>query len=113
MRIVEQDLELRADKARTLVYYAAMYPDVEVCGVIQKNGQIVQYANLHENPAVAFDMQIDLGAEIEYVWHSHPRGRPDPSQDDIPHMELLQKYGHDYTWLIIASGAVKAFKVVA
>jgi proteasome lid subunit RPN8/RPN11 len=117
VRVVEQplgDLEefLSENQVRVLLYYAAMDPDREVCGVILKGGQIEQLKNTHENPAVAFDMQIDLGAEIEYVWHSHPRGRPDPSKDDLPHMELLHKYGHDYGWLIIAGGVVRLYRMV-
>jgi proteasome lid subunit RPN8/RPN11 len=105
------DVDICRDDTQALIYYAAIDPDIEVCGIIYKDGRIEQLPNLHENPAVAFDMQIDLGAEIEYVWHSHPRGRPDPSQDDIPHMELLYKYGHNYKWLIIAKGNVRCFQL--
>lgn len=60
----------------------------ERCGVITKNGKVVELVNIHENPIDGFSFSaqdsLDWLASGDAIstWHTHPGGDPNLSEQD-------------------------------
>ena len=92
-----------------LINLAVMGLPNEVCGLIYDDGAIKQYPNVHHRPMHAFDFDAPLDDTIKYMWHSHPRGNEQPSDDDIPCMRALADRGFFFDHLIVTSKAVRQY----
>lgn len=78
------------------------YPN-EVCGVIHEHGIIRQLPNTFcGDRAHGFDMELDIDdPSIRAIWHSHPNGLAEPSQDDLPCIKSLIAHGFNFPWIIV------------
>lgn len=90
---------LRLQKATVveILRWASSSPDVEVCGLVwaTERGQTVHpLKNVHPEPATyyrtapkdvrdAFTAMDEQGGEPLAWYHSHPGGKPDPSEEDM------------------------------
>lgn len=90
-------LRLAKSTVQALVRHAAANPDREVCGLVWQSGrgQVVRVVpNVHPQPRdyfrmdprdvrLAFEvMDADDGEPVAW-YHSHPGGKPDPSEADM------------------------------
>lgn len=83
----------------------------EVCGVLHPNHIIHQYPNTFcGDTKHGFDMEIDIkDMDIVAIWHSHPRGPNNPSDDDTVCMKHLYDHGYRFPWIIVTNQDVKAY----
>lgn len=90
-------LHLQKATVATILRWASAYPNVEVCGLVWAagSGQIVHpLRNMHPEPGKyyrtapkdvreAFDAMDREGGSPLAWYHSHPSGKPDPSETDM------------------------------
>lgn len=94
---------------RQMVEYAALDPEVEVCGLVYGQA-VLSINNRAKDPSAFFVLDeeelvaayTDFGAP-DGVWHSHPNGDPNPSTAD---WEGLPPGAKMY---IVAGGAVYVY----
>jgi len=77
----------------------------EACGFILNDGQIIEVANVAQNPMAYFEMDgqdvakrvtLEQISRISAVWHTHPNGSTVPSHTDIEAMKCGAVQSH---WL--------------
>lgn len=61
-------------------------PHIERCGLILKNGAILELPNVHEDPQNGFRVDpaeiLKHEAETAATWHTHPSGNANLSMED-------------------------------
>lgn len=79
---------------------------LEVCGVITRQGKIIQLPNIAKvDPYNTFTMDLRrVTQRIAYIWHSHPGGDPDPSEQDLALLRVCP-----YGYLIVTSDEVASY----
>jgi proteasome lid subunit RPN8/RPN11 len=97
-----------------LQYLAEIARPLETCGVIHRDGRIVEYNNTFDGDRkLGFDMEIDIHDDsIVAIWHSHPGGLSRPSQDDLPCIKLLLEHGFHFHHVIVTPIVVVEFEAV-
>jgi proteasome lid subunit RPN8/RPN11 len=90
-------------QARILKRIAHSELPIEACGVILRDGTIVEYPNTCPNPEHGFDFAAQLNHNIKAIWHSHPNGLTTPSDDDLPMIETLARRGFNCHHLIVTA----------
>jgi proteasome lid subunit RPN8/RPN11 len=105
-----------------LLAEAAAEPDREVCGLLFGNGGAILHvaptANVAAYPADSFEIDPQAlfaairaerngGPRLIGHYHSHPRGRPDPSPRDAAAAEPGR------LWLILGSGEARLWQAEA
>jgi desampylase len=114
-------LLLNKATVRQLIGWASRDPETEVCGMVWglQGSQVVEpLANVHPQPEKyyrtapkdvkeAFDSMDRFGGEPIAWYHSHPGGKPDPSEEDMagamnPGMHYLILYPDAGQWLLSA-----------
>lgn len=91
----------------------------EACGLLLGSGPAVETAtterNVHPEPLRHFEIDPAAllaahkaarggGAQLLGYWHSHPNGRPGPSDED-----RASACGDGRLWAIVASGAISVW----
>lgn len=103
-----------------LLAEAAANPTVEVCGLLLGNGRIerlVYTENVAAEPARSFEIHpaalFDAiraeragGERLIGYWHSHPKGRAEPSERDRE-----QAAADGKVWIIVAGREVTAWRM--
>lgn len=93
----EHVLRLHRSTVTALIGWASKHPEVEVCGLVwgtQTFQTVHPLKNVHPEPAkyyrtepaelrAAFNRMDDEGGEPVAWYHSHPGGKPDPSEEDM------------------------------
>jgi proteasome lid subunit RPN8/RPN11 len=107
-------LTVNLDDRVYLQYLADTARPFETCGVIHRDGRIVEYPNTYSGDRRrGFDMEIDLhDVSIATIWHSHPGGLQGPSADDLPCIKLLLEHGFRFNYLIVTATDVHEFEAV-
>ena len=108
-----EPLTISIDLEKQLRYLAiAGYPE-EVCGVIHEHNIVHQYPNVFAGDrCLGFDMEIDIhDPTIKALWHSHPQGLEQPSDDDFPCMKLLEEHGFHFHHIIVTPRRVIEYEV--
>lgn len=74
------------------------HPVKEKCGLILKNGKVIEVENLHPHPTVGFVISEEIieqyADEIEYLWHSHPSSVTNLSVEDYKSFLNFPQYLH-------------------
>lgn len=91
-------LKLQAVTVAAILRMASRYPDIEVCGLVwgsERLGQVTHpLPNVHSDPGKyyrtapkdvreAFAIMDEEKGELIAWYHSHPGGKPDPSEEDM------------------------------
>lgn len=92
-------LKLNGSTVMVILREAEMHPDREVCGLVWNNSGIraqtvCPLPNVHPEPdkyyrtapkdvRAAFDNMDEEGGSPLAWYHSHPSGKPDPSEEDM------------------------------
>lgn len=91
-------LILSADTVKGVLRWAERYSSIEVCGMVWQypdGGQIVRpLRNTHPEPRQYYTIDAEemqgmyramerSGAQVLAFYHSHPNGKPDPSESDM------------------------------
>lgn len=110
--INEVPLSVDASIADILKVIAARRHPAEACGVILRNGGVVEYPNVAPgSKRHNFDFSIDLEeVDVLAMWHSHPRGPEEPSADDLPCMEVALECQLNIGWIIVTPDSIKEYK---
>lgn len=105
-----------------IVAEAAATPDVEVCGLLLGRDGTVEEArpcrNVAADPSHGFEIDPAAllaahrtarggGPTILGCYHSHPSGRPDPSQRDA-----ADAAANGWLWAIVAGADVRVWRAV-
>ena len=92
----------------------------EACGLLLGDGGRITSAtvaaNVHPDPARHFEIDPAAllaahkaartgGPQVLGYWHSHPNGRPDPSEED-----RAEAAGDGRIWVIVANGAISVWR---
>lgn len=106
--------------AAQLLAEAAASPEREVCGLLFGTPERIDAAlpcrNVADIPACTFEIDPQAlitahkvaragGPQIIGCYHSHPNGRPEPSETDRAIAE-----GNDWLWAIVAGGALRVWR---
>lgn len=80
---------------QTLIEQLQTYwkPQVERCGYVDLDNNIIEVDNIHENPKEGFELAT-LPAEAIALWHTHPSGCPNLSVADYHLFASLPKLIH-------------------
>lgn len=90
-------------------------PDVEVCGLVLKDGQVFQIANVHEEPRANFQFSLDdlerfcvshTYNDVEGIFHTHPSNNPLPSEKDVAGWPA----GHELRYWIVTEEHVAEWR---
>jgi proteasome lid subunit RPN8/RPN11 len=90
-------LNLQASTVADILGWASKHPDVEVCGLVWQSDtgqQVWPLPNVHPDPTkyyrtaprdvrMAFEAMDRAGGQPLAWYHSHPGGKPDPSEEDM------------------------------
>jgi len=84
-------------------------PNVERCGYITKNLEVVELNNESLNPDNHFQMVLPENTNnISHLWHTHPKGSANLSIDDYKAFVKLPQYKH----LIISKDEIREYYVI-
>jgi len=95
------------DMARTLVREAQGAAPDEMCGFIVEGWNYVPVPNCHPEPQRHFSMAEDRILEmlthnahkVLGIYHSHPRGSREPSENDVVMMQNYTPHGFRF-WIV-------------
>ena len=86
--------------------------DIERCGFILNNDQVVEVPNTHEDPTSGFRLReedlLKYGGSIKATWHTHPNDNPNLSVPDYFLFCQLPEYDH----VIIAKYAFWIYRAI-
>lgn len=83
-------------------------PEVELCGVIDLQGDIVECVNLARYPQDAFQFEEEDLQGVAASWHSHPKTSANLSIQDFYFFKSWPSILH----FVIASSEVRCFAVL-
>lgn len=108
-------LTLQKAAVAEILRWASQHPGVEVCGLVYRSGAgrdtVLPLRNVHPQPEKyyrtdhqdvrqAFAVMDDEGGELLAWYHSHPGGKPDPSEEDmLGAMNVGAHYLIAYPWI--------------
>jgi proteasome lid subunit RPN8/RPN11 len=73
-------------------------PQVERCGFILSDGEIVECPNVHENPEKGFEIPLQSITQyrdrVSATWHTHPATGPNLSAQDYKAFQLWPRWYH-------------------
>jgi proteasome lid subunit RPN8/RPN11 len=111
-------VRIQNKSALNVIAWAQRHPTVEVTGIIASSGRVIPMSNISKTPGThyAWDAaemkrvfaEMDTkDEEPSAFYHSHPNGRPDPSEVDMqgamnPGMVYVIAYLHVNHWHLSA-----------
>lgn len=95
------------DIARALVWEAQQESPNEMCGFVMSDWVHVPIPNCHPDPQRHFSMDEeamlpllqDAGHLVRGIYHSHPRGGREPSENDVAMMQNYTVHGYRF-WIV-------------
>jgi proteasome lid subunit RPN8/RPN11 len=85
----------------------------EVCGFVLVDETVVPVTNVSSTPAKDFDMDMDEmmkvihgPVKISAAYHTHPSGKPWPSEKDTQRVKFLYQQGCPWRYLIVTKEGV-------
>lgn len=87
--------------------------EFERCGLVMRDGTIVEIENVAEDKAAGFEMPPEavlpllLTGEVASTWHTHPKGEANLSGEDYNFFLAWPDLSH----IIIAPGGVTTYRV--
>jgi proteasome lid subunit RPN8/RPN11 len=97
MRLIEVPVDMPRSTVDLLALMANCELPYEACGVVYRDGRVVQYPNQCDEPEHGFDALVPLTDDIDIIWHSHPNGMAWPSRQDMPMINAHPQF----RWLIV------------
>lgn len=115
-------MTMPTDCREQLAFYAAAHPRIEVCGFVLSNWTYAPVMNRADRAIREFifdpvgQMEVVRYAgmkdlSILGVFHSHPGGTKEPSQQDLKGWPILASGDHCRYW-IISNGEVDEWRMV-
>lgn len=91
--------------------------EIERCGLILKDGTIVEIDNVHDDPTQGYEM--DLLQALEYIeaelvaatWHTHPKAGPNLSGEDWKGFRGWPDWEHVIIGLESGKPAIRRYRI--
>lgn len=110
--VVEVVAEISTEMRSVLIYLANCAAPQEICGLITKEGRVLPQRNVADDPLHGFDMEVLIDPKIiEAVYHSHPNGRIDLSDDDMEGITALYEHKIGCRYLIVTPSEVHEYEL--